>query len=127
MMDEEKAVLDLNNAWNQAYRERDIIVLDKILADDWMCIDGSGERIGKNDLLERIRLSPGFLQDSKFDETRLRMAGDAAIITGRLSGIMKDEDGTFDLAQRFMRVFAKRGGEWKAIATQVTVVNKTRI
>jgi hypothetical protein len=40
---------------------------------------------------------------------------------------MNDEDGSFDLTQRFMRVFAKRNEEWQAVAAQVTVIDKTKI
>ena len=127
VMNDEELVLALNEQWNTAYPARDIMALEKILAEDWTCIDGSGEMISKIDLLERVRLSPEFLHHHKFDETQLKMFDEAAIITGRLSGIMNDEDGSFDLTQRFMRVFAKRNEEWQAVAAQVTVIDKTKI
>jgi Domain of unknown function (DUF4440) len=126
-MNDEETVLGLSNAWNDAYMRRDIMALEKILADDWVCIDGSGELIGKLDLLERVRLSPGFLKDARFDETSVKMLDSAAVVTGRLSGIMNDEDGTFELVQRYMRVFAKRDGEWQAVATQVTIAKQEKI
>jgi ketosteroid isomerase-like protein len=127
VMTDEETVLGLNTQWSEAYPARDIMTLEKILADDWMCIDGSGEVIGKNDLLERVRLSPGFLEDHSFDETKLKMLDSAAVITGRLSGVMSDEDGRRNLVQRFTRVFAKRDGEWHAVAAQVTIVEQTKV
>ena len=124
---DEEIVLALNQQWNDAYPARDIMALEKVIADDWICIDGSGNVLGKNDLLERVRLSPGFLQDHTFDETELKMLEGTAIVTGRLSGIQNDEEGSTKLIQRFMRIFAKRDDEWQAVATQVTVVEQTKI
>ena len=127
MNSDEDIVRNLSNAWNNAYVERDIMALEKILADDWVCIDGSGDLIGKLDLLERVRLSPGFLKDALFDEISVKMLDGAAVVSGTLSGILNDEDGSFELVQRFMRIFAKRGGAWQAVATQVTVVKQEKI
>jgi ketosteroid isomerase-like protein len=54
----------------------------------------------------------------------LRVFGDGAVVTGRLSGVGRDEAGAeFSLRQRFTRVYAKRGGAWQAVATQVTVIS----
>jgi ketosteroid isomerase-like protein len=121
-MNEENRVLNLDREWNEAYPRLDGSALDRVIADDWVCIDGSGMLITKNELLARVASSASFLDPYEFDEIVIRMFGEAAIVTGRLSGQMKDSEGTRDVQQRYMRVYVKRNERWQAVATQVTAV-----
>jgi ketosteroid isomerase-like protein len=125
-MNEENRLLKLDNEWNESYPRRDVSTLDRIIAEDWVCIDGAGLVISKQQLLERVQSNTAFLDPYKFDETNLRMFKDAAIVTGRLSGTQGSNDGTFYLEQRYTRVYVKRNDRWQAVATQVTVVKEER-
>lgn len=124
-MDEENRILDLDREWNEAYPRLDCAALDRIIADDWVCIDGTGLVIKKSELLTRVASTASFLDPYKFDEITLRMFGEVAILTGRLSGQMQDSDGIHDINQRYMRVYVKRNERWQAVATQVTKVKET--
>jgi ketosteroid isomerase-like protein len=124
IVSEENRLLKLDNEWNESYPRRDVSALDRILADDWICIDGAGLVITKRQLLERVQSSTPFLDPYKFDEIVLRMFKDAAIVTGRLSGTKQGNDGTFNLEQRYTRVYVKREDRWQAVATQVTIVKE---
>ena len=126
-MSEENHLLKLDNEWNEAYPRRDVSALDHIIADDWVCIDGAGLVISKRQLLDRVESSAAFLDPYKFDEITLRMFGDTAIVTGRLSGTRRDNDGSFHLEQRYTRVYVKRSNRWQCVATQVTVVKEERV
>ena len=126
-MNEETRLLNLDNEWNESYPRRDVSALDRIIAEDWVCIDGAGLVITKRQLLERVRSSTAFFDPYKFDEIVLRMFKDAAIVTGRLSGTKRGNDGTFYLEQRYTRVYVRRNDRWQAVATQVTVVKEERI
>lgn len=123
-MNEENRLLKLDKEWNESYPRRDVSALDRILADDWICIDGAGLVITKGELLERVQSSTPFFDPYKFDEIVLRMFKDAAIVTGRLSGTKRGNDGTVYLEQRYTRVYVKRDDRWQAVATQVTVVKE---
>jgi len=122
-MSEEDHILKLDREWNEAYPRLDGAALDRIIADDWVCIDGSGLVITKNELLRRVASSTSFLDPYKFDEIALHMFGEAAIVIGRLSGQMRDSDGVRDVNQRYMRVYVKRNERWQAVATQVTKID----
>jgi ketosteroid isomerase-like protein len=123
-MNEENHLLTLDSEWNEAYPRRDVAALDHIIADDWVCIDGAGLVITKRQLLERVKSSVPFLDPYRFDEITLRVFMDAAIVTGRLSGTKRSDDGTFHLEQRYTRVYVKRNDRWQSVATQVTVVKE---
>ena len=116
--------MDLDGEWNEAYSRLDGTALDRIIANDWVCIDGAGLVITKSELLTRVASSASFLDPYKFDEIALRVFGEAAIVTGRLSGQMRDSDGTHDVNQRYMRVYVKRNERWQAVATQVTKIKE---
>jgi len=122
-MSEEDHILKLDREWNEAYPRLDGAALDRIIADDWVCIDGSGLVITKSELLRRVASSTSFLDPYKFDEIALHMFGEAAIVIGRLSGQMRDSDGVHDVNQRYMRVYVKRNQRWQAVATQVTKID----
>jgi ketosteroid isomerase-like protein len=126
-MDEEKRLLELDCQWNQAYPKRDISTLDRIIADDWICIDGAGLVICKAQLLDRVQSSASFLNPHKFDEIVLRMFKDTGIVTGRLSGERTDDDGRFYIEQRYTRVYIKRSDSWQCVATQVTVIKQEQL
>src|ERR1700750_1502555 len=123
-MSDEDQILNLDREWNEAYPRLDGAALDRIIADDWVCIDGTGLVITKSELLRRVASSTSFLDPYKFDEIDLRVFGEAAIVTGRLSGQMRDSNGTHDVNQRYMRVYVKRNERWQAVATQVTKIKK---
>jgi len=126
-MSEQNQLLKLDREWNAAYPRRDVSTLDRIIADDWVCIDGAGLVITKSELLNRVRSNSSFLDPYEFDESALRMFGETAIVTGRLSGTMRDSDGTFHIEQRYTRVYVKRNDRWQAVATQVTRVKEERV
>jgi ketosteroid isomerase-like protein len=126
MSEAEDQLRKIDREWNEAYPKGDTSALDRIIADDWMCIDGAGLLITKRELLERVANKPSSFDAHVFDETTLRIFGDAAVVTGRLSGSGHDENGPFRLQQRFTRVYVRRDNSWQAVATQVTVVPSDR-
>ena len=124
-MKEEDRILDLDREWNEAYSRLDCAALDRIIAYDWVCIDGAGLVITKSELLIRVASSASFLDPYKFYEITVRTFGEVAIVTGRLSGQIQESDGIHDINQRYMRVYVKRNERWQAVATQVTKIKET--
>ena len=117
----QEIILRTDREWNEAYPNRDTAALDRILADDWMCIDGRGNVIGKRELIDRIASNSNSLDRHEFSEINLRLFGDTAIVTGRLSGAGTDNGVPFEFSQRYTRVYVKRNDNWQAVATQVIV------
>ncbi len=122
MSEDEAEIRRLDREWNEAYPRRDLSALGRVLADDWRSIDGRGLVITKEELLERVRTAPPQLDAHEFDEFHLRLFGDSAVVTGRLSGSGTQDGVPFKFSQRFTRVYARRDGIWQAVATQVTPV-----
>ncbi|MFZ1991336.1 MAG: nuclear transport factor 2 family protein [Alphaproteobacteria bacterium] len=111
--DQDKAeILRLDSAWNEAYLRNDRSRLADILADEFSGLTASGEPITKASLM----INPPPARSAIFSEQSVMVFGAAAISRGRLQLDLGDKK----IDQRFMRVFAKRGGAWRAVSVAVT-------
>jgi ketosteroid isomerase-like protein len=106
----------LDCAWNEAYRRHDRASLADILAEDFTGIAPSGEPVSKTPLMLD---PPGRAKSLRFSEQFVRAFGDAGVSRGRLE--LELDDRRVD--QRFLRVYAKRRGVWRAVSVAVTPVS----
>jgi ketosteroid isomerase-like protein len=116
MADDEAEILRLDSEWNEAYRRRDRSPLGHILADDFTGLTALGEPITKAILM--INPPAQGLKSVTFSEQYVHVFGDTGISRGRLQ--LELEDGRIAVDQRFLRVFAKRDGIWRAVSVAVT-------
>jgi ketosteroid isomerase-like protein len=116
--DDEAQILHLDSEWNEAYRRRDRSPLAHILADDFTGLTALGEPITKALLM--INPSGQGVKSVTFSEQYVRVFGDTGISRGRLQ--LELEDGRIVIDQRFLRVFAKRDGTWRAVSVAVTPI-----
>lgn len=112
--DDREQLGELDEAWNRAYFERDVSTLDRLLADDWVGLTVDHEVITKETLLGGQRRASGEAVIT-FTRGELWVFGDTAVTTGSTAvsapGVA--------IAQRFTRVWSKRGGRWRAVSVQV--------
>ena len=113
--DDEAQLLRLDSVWNEAYRRHDRRALADILAEDFTGVIPSGEAVTKESLMTD---PPGRAKSVAFSEQFVRAFGDCGISRGRLQ---LELDGR-RVDQRFLQVFAKRDGVWRAVSVAVTPV-----
>jgi len=113
--DDEAELLRLDSAWNEAYRRQDRAPLADILAEDFTALDPAGQAFGKAALMID---PPGQARSVTFTEQSVHVFGDTGLSRGRLQ--LELEDRRID--QRFVRVFARRDGVWRAVSVTVTPV-----
>jgi ketosteroid isomerase-like protein len=111
------AIEKLDAAWNEAYVLNDRSRLQRILAADFEGTDASFRIISKPMLMEP---TPAPKQIA-FSEQSVKLFGGTAITRGRLQ--LTHASGTVD--QRFLRVYAKRGSRWEAVAVQTSPVDSS--
>ena len=117
-VDDEAEILWLDSEWNEAYRRRDRSPLAHILADDFTGLTALGEPITKALLM--INPSAEGVKSVRFSEQYVHVFGGTGISRGRLQ--LELDDGRIVIDQRFLRVFAKRDGIWRAVSVAVTPV-----
>ena len=120
---EEQALIKLEREWNEAYKNGNKDVLDRIMADDFVFID-EGSNINPKapyiaSTLQNVKVESYSLEDMK-----VRIYGDTGIVTavwvGKLTISGKDVSGSF----RYTDVYVKRRGRWVCITSQETRIPK---
>ncbi len=111
---DEDVVTQLDNLWNKGYQHKDISILLKVLADDWIAFTPENQVVTKAQLLEAVPSNPEARLE--FDEFDIHVFGDTAITKGRFTAHQTDGQVR---QQRFIRIYAKRNREWQAVTAQV--------
>jgi hypothetical protein len=103
----------LNDAWNLAYQRSDLAALEAILAPDWMGFLHDGSSLTRAALLKQLPNNPKATLE--FDLFELHVFEETGVTRGRVW--IRGAD--FEVVQRFVRVWARRDGQWQAVAVQV--------
>lgn len=120
----EETLKKIDLDWTNAYPSRDTAVFTRVIADDWMGINPDGTTSNKTQQIDEIKSGAFAVESMKSSDVKIRVFGNAAVITGlgTLTGKQKGKDVSGDY--RYMDVYVKREGKWQAVASQVTAVAK---
>ena len=106
----------------QAIKQGDEKTLDRIYADDFSGIAGSGQIINKEQLMAVFKRNDPRVVFTT-DEITVRIFGKTALFIGLLMG--RTSDGEVVSASRFTHVFVRRNGRWECVAGQSTALART--
>ena len=117
-----RGLLQMEDAWNDAYVRRDEAWFQQNLADDYTEIGDTGKTINdKAGAIEAMKDDKSVEIITQLSDTKVRIEGDAAVITGVNHVRLKDEHGRQqDYKHRFTDTFIKRGDRWLVWANQAT-------
>jgi ketosteroid isomerase-like protein len=116
----EQVLIKLENDWNDASMKRDVVVLGRILADDYIFTDPDGVMFTRAQNLEMLKSGDDVVTSAVATDMKVRVYGNAAIVTGRntvkeqLKG--KDISGTY----AYTDTWVKRPGSWVCVATHAS-------
>ncbi len=107
--------------WPKAYFEQDTALLDRILADEFKMIDGSGAWSAKAEELEWVANNKPAYDSLVYGIRRLEIFnGDAAIVAGTGTIHGSDENGPYVAEYQSTNVLVKRQGVWRAVSSHVS-------
>jgi ketosteroid isomerase-like protein len=112
---DEQALRRLEDEWLGSYLLGDKTTFDRIVADDFTGTDESATIRNKMQERELIQPPPPSIKSSLTnDDLRVRIYGDAAIVTGRIVAKIQPS-GQSDIAfqSRFTDTFVRRQGHWQ--------------
>ena len=125
----EAEIKKLSKEWADAYKTKDAAAVRRIVADDAVLTAPDGTTGTKSDEVQ-LAETGAFTADSweTHDEKVKVLGADVAILTGRTvvkNGKLTTKDQkTIDITgeYRFLDVYARRNGNWQAVASQVTKI-----
>lgn len=94
---------------------------ERYLADDFLFTDPMGGVMTKAQILARAKSTPGKGVVMEVDDQQVRVYGDTAVVTGRVTFTSADNPKPDSRpAARYTRVWVNQGGSWKLVAEQLT-------
>jgi ketosteroid isomerase-like protein len=109
--------------WPKAYKEQDVALLDRILADEFEMVDADGNKSTKAQELDWVRNNKPGYESLTFEITRLDVFENGTAIVGGTGTIRsRDEKGPSVTEYQSTNVLIKRNGTWKAVASHVSGV-----
>jgi hypothetical protein len=110
MSDDETAVRELDQAWNEVYLRNERGRFEELLASDFRGVFPDGRTIGKADLMQPTPAAP-----VEFSEFGLDVFNAVAVTRGRIRVVHPEGP----MEQRFVRIYLRRGDRWQAAAVYV--------
>ncbi|HVF29181.1 MAG TPA: nuclear transport factor 2 family protein [Pyrinomonadaceae bacterium] len=112
----EQEIMKANKEYDEAILRQDAAVFDRLMADDFFYTTSDGEVVTKAQELTNAKSGETKYESAQSHDVRMRVYGDAAVVTGRWKskGVRRGKE--FDENERYTTVYAKRGGSWQLVA-----------
>ena len=119
--DDRRIVTGLDARYQVAVKENDAAAMDRILADDFALVTGSGKLYSKADLLAEAH--SGRLHYERQDDSNqtVRIWGDTAVITARLSEKGTDDGKPFEYQVWFSDTYVRTPSGWRYVFGQASL------
>ena len=115
MSEDEQTLIDLQNAWMDAWRRLDYARLDEILAPEFTLTSARSDRLV--DRAEWLRLLDQVRNESfEYSDFLVQVFGDAAVVKSRLSQVATVGDQPWNQTFMLTDVWVRRAGRWQVVA-----------
>ena len=94
----------------------DLATYDRIVADDYVAFPTTGEERTKAQILAEYRSGARRYVNLEIFDVKGRVFGDTAVVSAKTKGFRREGDKDVPNRVRYVRVFAKRAGKWRAVA-----------
>ncbi|WP_080058108.1 nuclear transport factor 2 family protein [Spirosoma aerolatum] len=115
---DEKAVIDTEKKRFTAQIDKDLTVLDRVLANDLVYNHSSGASDTKSSFVESIRSGKTVYRAIDIEEQNARIYGNTAVINGLCLLKATSNGNEINNHLRYLSVYVKKGGQWQMVAWQ---------
>ena len=116
---DEKTVAALDTEYQAAVKNNDADTMDRILADDFVLVRGTGQTYTKADLLRMARTRRIQYQHQEDSEQTVRVWGQTAVVTAKLWAKGTDEGAAFEFVVWFSDTYVRTPAGWRYVLGQV--------
>jgi len=113
----EQELIKLENQWVDALLKRDVAFLDRTLADDYLGTGINGRVETKAESLASMKSSEDVITALVIDDVKVRVYGDAAVVTGRSTAKETYKGKDVSGQTRWTDMLIKRDGRWVCVAS----------
>ncbi len=106
----------------QAVVQGDAVFMDCVWDDDFFYTGVRGEVKTKKEVLAELRSGDLKFELLQFDDFRVRVYGETAMVTGRATTKGRSPAGEITGRFRYTRLYVKRQGQWRLVAFQGTPI-----
>jgi ketosteroid isomerase-like protein len=116
---DQKTVAALDTEYQAAVKNNDADTMDRILADDFVLVRGTGQTYTKADLLRMARTRRIQYQHQEDSEQTVRVWGQTAVVTAKLWAKGTDEGTAFEFVVWFSDTYVRTAAGWRYVLGQV--------
>jgi hypothetical protein len=122
----EQQIINLEGERLKAFAQADKIAFERLVTDDLTMTHGYGEVLNKAQEMAVMRPSTPErpLPALSIEDPKVRVYGDAAVMTGSL--VETNRDGRRELVLRFTNTYVKQKEQWRMVAGQLTTLSRER-
>ena len=111
----------LEDTITKAWLKHDTVTISSIVSDDFQSWSLKGARRGKADLLRAVEKTEE--SDTRVDDPLVRVYGDAAVYTARITDSGKRPNGeTFTTKTCVTDIYVRHSGRWQLVASQESLL-----
>lgn len=119
--DDRSVVAGLDARYQAAVKANDAVAMDRILADDFVLVTGTGKTYGKSDLLAEARSGLLTYEHQEDSAQAVRVWGDTAVVTARLWVKGADHGKPFDYTLWFSDTYVRTPAGWRYVFGQASL------
>jgi ketosteroid isomerase-like protein len=116
-----KMVAGLDTEYQAAVLKNDAATMDRILADDFVLVTGSGKTYTKADLLKEARSGQMVYEHQEDTAQTVRVWGDTAVVTAKLWEKGTDSGKSFDYTLWFSDTYVRTPKGWQYVLGQASL------
>jgi len=120
----EQELIKLEKETNDAWVKHDVEAYARLLADDYLCTGPDGDIITKAQDLAELKSDENTTTSAIADDFRVRVFGDAAVVTFRLTYENQFEGKESTGQERFTDTWVKRDGRWQCVAVHYSRIEQ---
>jgi ketosteroid isomerase-like protein len=118
---DEKTVAELDTKYQAAVKVNDANTMDRILADDFVVVLGTGQIYTKSDLLDMARTKRVQYEHQEESDQTVRVWGDTAVVTAKLWLKGVDQGKPFDWHVWFSDTYVRTPSGWRYVHGQASI------
>ena len=112
----EEELIKLENEWANAWVKSDVAFHDRIMSDDFTWTSPRGIVLAKSEDLAELKFGDSVVTSWVLDEMKVRVYGNAAVVTGRSTIKVTHRGKEFSSQERWTDTWVKRAGRWQCVA-----------